>query len=209
MIRMIFVALLVLTPIGVGSQDVGGTFSHQRLIGAENNTTLTYLDLYVSANDYSGIWASLYGQLPKKDQSGYVSVIFGPYMTLARFLEVGVGVGVERFADTRGGQMNNYGRYAYTARLGSLDEDYLFIETYRENGSTGDKWQQTELLFNVSFHPPVWAGIMSQTEIGTGPKIRIQIRKSPVKIWAMKPLWEKQTSGFVIGGDISFQNFEK
>lgn len=204
MIRMFFVALFVLLPIASESQDMGARLTYQRLVGAENNTVLTYLDGYVSANDYSGIWASAYGQLPRKDQSGYVSAIVGPYMRLAKFFEVGAGVGFERFADTRGGQMSNYGRYAYTARLGSIDEDYLFIETYREYGSTG-RWQQTELLFNVRFRPQVWAGILSQTEIGTGPKIRFEIPKVPIKVWAMKPLWEKETTGFVIGGEISFE----
>lgn len=155
------------------------------------------------AGDKNGMWFFGYSEPGTNGSSDYFSLALGPYFGLSNFAEVGFGLGVETF-DTGGENWKFMGRYTGQFRLGTIDTDDFYIDSYYENGPSKEPWIQSNLSIRLLDKPAIWIGAMQQSGVGTGARVKLDLGFIPLRLWIAPVMTGKYGRNAMFGGEIVF-----
>lgn len=195
-ILFVVIYLLALSEGVAHAQEAGVLVEPQVAVPQSGDATARMLVTPYIGGDRVGAWGFLYGERE------YFSFVAGPYVTLAKrgetTLEVGAGVGLERFHEG-----DAYGNHTRLAGYMTLEGPKGKLQYYHENGATRERWIQAEATWNAS--KALGLGYFYQTDDGGGPRLIVGVPKTPLKVWA-GPMWKGSgsTPTLLAGLDLEF-----
>lgn len=193
--------LCLLAPALLGAQEGEVGLYHQTFLHSGKNTGhVDYLQWWVADSAAPHGWWGFVST-----DKGYFSTTIGKYLDIGEHFEVGISGGFESIRIHQNEPYSNFGRFAATVRVGTIDTDDAFLDGYYEFGASGEPWYQANAALSRGH---LLIGLMSQTGAGTGPRLRLTlpIRGVDVRPWAAPSMivrvdgnWTMQS---VVGLDI-------
>lgn len=200
--------LLFLTALPLSAQEASISFVTQLALSRtaekkyETKPPNYYSQWYVGGDH--GVWGFAYGESATEIRSEYLSTVIGPYFGLTKFLEVGLAGGVEAFSKTRDGELGYYGRYVGTARLGTLNSEQFYFDTYYENGPTNVPWRMSNFQMALTRGDWIWIGATHQTGLGSGAMLKLDLGFLPMRITIAPVMTGKFGRNALLSGNLTF-----